>query len=657
MRLSSGIKKIEDYTILKANIIKEKLSNINKTKHRGKVGLISGALITLLLTQKGCEFDKTKFFKSNDKENLNKIMQSNKEIGDHLAFDPNNEDEMVNRIAELYVDAAAKGLGDLTIEQWMDWYTVTNINDISPLEYYKLLDDTKTASTIMKNYDFVNNALLEDTITVKTDTIINIDQLVADKKSAKELSDFMKLLASYNVASDESKKQVANSLNDYLYNEFITNEHKTVSAPVNLTRMKMLMATWELTNNHSWTVPRDDIAKIMYPSDNTKCDLTSEATGTYVWDEQKRVVRSILEEKMDLMHKFMAEEDKIQQDARVILRGLEIEMAIQKRIDEIGLVIVQNPDSEKAIIDSKPKTSSGPTLTEYEKKHIVTNPKTGKKEVVLPATEASKKPILDQIAKENANEQLRAKGAQEGAQAGNENGYTDGAENATFNDKPKIDLSKQDKIYADAYLKFYKEYYKDGYEEGQKLAAGPTNRKEEIITDEKALSEYEKMLIDNYVEMGEADGFAAGDTNGYQDGYRDRRYDDRVRVDHENKHYIEAYIKEYERAYRRAYRDGEQDRKALNDRQNENKGNTISDDYFEEKTYQNQDGGTTTEEIELLPGFYEKDGKIYDEDGNEVEIIGSNNINQNIAALKTLRNVLSNSMTDYEVDLSKSKLV
>ena len=208
MRLSKGIEKVEDFVLIKTKLLKSKLSNFNSQKHRGKVGLISGALITLLITQKGCTFDKNaNLVKTNDTDNLNKIMQSaEKEIGPHLSFDPNSEQEMINRIAEVYVDAAAKGLGDLTIEQWMDWYTVMNIDDISPSEYYRMLDDTKTATAIMENYDFVNNALLEDGITVTSSTVIDISKLVADKKSAAELSSFQNMLAAYNTASDSNKK-------------------------------------------------------------------------------------------------------------------------------------------------------------------------------------------------------------------------------------------------------------------------------------------------------------------------------------------------------------------------------------------------------------------------------------------------------------------
>ena len=122
----------------------------------------------------------------------------------------------------------------------MDWYTVTNIDDISPIEYYRLLDDTKTATTIMENYDFVNNALLEDAITVTPDTIINIDNLVADTKSANELADFQKLLATYNVASADTQKETADSINSIYTMNLITNKHDTVTASSNLTRMKLL---------------------------------------------------------------------------------------------------------------------------------------------------------------------------------------------------------------------------------------------------------------------------------------------------------------------------------------------------------------------------------------------------------------------------------
>ena len=351
---------------LEKKTLKQRLSKIFKSK--GLRGFVAGALLTAAITGTALKLEKNNDpITTNDNDNIDKIMEeAQKEIGPHLSFDPNSEQELINRIADVYIDAAAKGLGDLTIEQWMDWYTVTNTDHISPTEYYRLLDDTKTATTIMENYDFVNNALLEDAITVTPDTIINIDNLVADTKSANELADFQKLLATYNVASADTQKETADSINEYLYNEFVTNKHDTVTASSNLTRMKLLLATWELTNNHSWTVPSKDIANIMYPSNGVNCDLASETTGISVWNDQKTVVRKTLEEKMEMMIQLMLQEDKSQQDVRVALRSLEIEMAIQDLVNEKGLVKIDNPSSEQAIIDSKPQTSKGKTITKEQ---------------------------------------------------------------------------------------------------------------------------------------------------------------------------------------------------------------------------------------------------------------------------------------------------
>ena len=658
MRLSKGIEKIENKTIdainainLKRILIAKKLKEYAakpSTKKRVRNLVIGGALVGILVSQKGCKLNKdSDIITTNDNDNIDKIMEeAQKEIGPHLSFDPNSEQELINRIADVYVDAAAKGLGDLTIEQWMDWYTVTNIDDISPIEYYRLLDDTKTATTIMENYDFVNNALLEDAITVTPDTIINIDNLVADTKSANELADFQKLLATYNVASADTQKETADSINEYLYNEFVTNKHDTVTASSNLTRMKLLLATWELTNNHSWTVPSKDIANIMYPSNGVNCDLASETTGISVWNDQKTVVRKTLEEKMEMMIQLMLQEDKSQQDVRVALRSLEIEMAIQDLVNEKGLVKIDNPSSEQAIIDSKPQTSKGKTITKEQEKHIVTNPKTGKKEVHLPANGevTPNKDLLEDVRKKNQNEELRVKGVQEGAQAGNENGYQDGSENKKFNDTPRIDLSKSDKIYADAYRSNYKKYYAEGYNEGKKLAEGPINRKEEIIPDKEANKELEAMMI----KSGKENGFAAGDTKGYQDGYSGNKYNDGVNVNHDDKNYINAYIEEYKKSYKNAYNEGEKVRLEIEKQSKPT-----------EKPTEKPNDTKIKEEIELLPGYYEKDGKIYDENGNEVEIIvGSNETNRNLAALKTLRSVLSDSMNNAnEVELGKTKFI
>ncbi|MDD2181117.1 MAG: hypothetical protein PHW32_01980 [Bacilli bacterium] len=671
MRLSKGIEKIEDKTLEVINTYKEASIAIAKklkeyasrpsTKKKVRNLVIGGALVGILVSQKGCKLTKdSDLIKTNDADNINKIMQSaEREIGPHLSFDPNSGQELINRVAEVYVDAASKGLGDLTIEQWMDWYMVTNIDDISPVEYYKMLDDTKTTTTVMENYDFVNNALLEDAITATPFTMINIDRLVADTKSAQELSSFQSALTSYNVASDGSKKKIADDVNEYLYNEFVTNKHDAVTASSNLTRMKLLLATWELTNNYSWTVPSADISKIMYTSDNTNCDLTTDANGISVWNEQKTVVKKTVEEKMDMMFKFMLTEDKTQQDARIILRSLEIEMAIQDLVNKMGLVKVANPSSEQAIIDSKPQIP-GKTITPEQKKHIVTNPVTGKEEVHLPPVTNEVVPnqeLLKEVEVKNQNEELRSKGVRDGAKNGNSNGYHDGSNANKFNDKPLIDLSKEDKIYADAYLESYIKYYTEGYTEGKKLYDGPIKQKEEIISNKQAEEDVKKIMIAD----GKENGQTAGDTQGYKDGYNGKRYDDSVKVKHDDKNYKEAYINAYEKAYRKAYREGERDYEDYIEKikKESNKNHkSVDKDYFEEKTYKNKDGGTTTEEIELLPGFYEKDGKIFDEDGNEVEIIGSNNINQNIAALKTLRSVLESNMDNTnDISLDKVKII
>lgn len=777
--------RVVDFTQFKKNII-TKLK-----KHKNKF-IAAGVALTLAINGLALYT----IFKNKDKQPVKKgtvIEQDEDELAAQLAFDIHSEEEMVNRITDMYVEAVEKNLNGpnlppVTVEQWMDFYLVSNITNISPTKFYSYISEEKSVTTIMKNFDYVCNLLLEHSITATPDTLIDVSSLIGDRVSAIKLQDFQNMLATYNIASDNTQKQVADQINQYLYEDFVTMKRDNVTSETNLIRLKMLRATWELTVNHSWTVPSKDLSKILYPTEN--CNLISETNGLDAWNENKAVVKQILEEKLTLMYILAATMDSAELETKGISTYKELVTKIKDEISARGPVTINSrPSSEEAIKASKPKPKPAEkvnipnAVTVEERKNIVTNPETGKKELHLPPTkENSKETITKQIEDENKKEELRVQGVKDGAQDGNFQGYIDGASGKVKNSKPTKDLTGFDTAYADAYRETYEKYYEMSYAEGLKLEAG-TIEKETIEVDEKQQKRYEREKKKLMIDLGKKDGYAAGYDRGYEDGYEGDRYNDRVRIDRSNKnvknyydedeHYTEAYDEAYEEGYEDGYDQGlrdyeiyEEEKKStsINDDKkgektsektsNENKEeakedseyaqfmmaegkklgsedgdqagydaglnglsqipypekgtryNAYDSQYYKEayekafndaftkaylegfedgkkygilpedaqiknnqnenKTQETKQNNSSTqyerieengEIIEIIPGFKVKDGRLFDKDGNEVDEISYKDVNENIAALKSLKDALVRMEDTKENGYTKVKTI
>ena len=105
---------------------------------------------------------------------------SPKVLAENLAFDPNDNNEIVTRMSDFIADALTKGIpvkdvmteeelkiadeneqSLVTIEQLMDFYMVMNIEDIDPIDYARLGYNTKTAETITDNYMYCARVFMD----------------------------------------------------------------------------------------------------------------------------------------------------------------------------------------------------------------------------------------------------------------------------------------------------------------------------------------------------------------------------------------------------------------------------------------------------------------------------------------------------------------
>ena len=273
-------------------------------------------------------------------------------------------------------------------------------------------------------------------------------------------------------------------------------------------------------------------------------------------------------------------------------------------------------------------------------------------EVVLPPKEETKIPILEEIAKENQKEIQRGNAYQMGAQAGATQCYEDGALNRTYNNNPQIDLSNFDEDARKEYIAGFKEYYtSSGYQDGQALTGG-TIEHIEII-------DYNENVIEQKKENNNITGLNdLRETlyNPVETPFVDNTYLEEKELPIVNESNIPSGFYEKDG---KIYDENGYEVQSFAESSNENISTNVSNEvlqdqnetYLNNKTYVDEKGIKTTEEIIMEPGFYEKDNKLYNKNNSEIQFNEPKetteeptNINQDIAALQTLREVLNDSM-------------
>lgn len=412
-------------------------------------------------------------YKELNKPTLESTDMNLMEINADLMFDPNERETIINKIVAAYADAMSKGVKDITVEQWVDFYTVMNIDNIDPTKYLPLQDEMKTPESILHNFDLVNNKLHDDSMTSTKETIINVSSMVSDRESAIKVSYFQTLIAKYNEATN--KKEVAADFNQFIEEEFATEEYQRVESAPNIFRIKQLSALEKLTINLN-RIPNKDMSDIIFGG-KTDCSMLSTDTAPSRFNMERTRVKEMLNSKIE----FARSKDDAS-DAYKLVEKLENE--IEARLEQMNLVFNENPSLEKAMNENKPVVKDKyPTITPNDK--VVTNPTTGKKEIHVEPTPSEvaeqKKTIESSIAQENANEELKGAAIQAGAQDGYDEGLADGYADRSYNDS--VSAPSKYGQYADFYTQYYKTWYKPGYNDGQaKLDREQSHQTEVVIT-------------------------------------------------------------------------------------------------------------------------------------------------------------------------------
>lgn len=592
--------------LIKQDHIADKLNKVKNFKHKGKIAIVGGLILTLLCAR-GMKLHKDKIYQVANDERPKITGCMVEEQNYNINFDVHKKSEIKERIAEVYAKANAVGCYVNTAE-WLDWYLVSNINEISPAKYYMYIDNKKTPASIMKNYDKVNEALMNDAKEAMPNSLINLDILIADRVSSDELAYFQMLLSRYN---DKPTEELANEINYYIKREFIDKNNNIVSPSVNLTRMKMLLGINELTKNKNWKIPKNEYSEIMYPQKGEVIDLLSNSCSHSIWNNEKSYVKEALRYKLEQMisisnqseyknFKALELEVEIEELARKmnVAKGKRTKETSEKVSEKVVVkevvkyyekpeVPVTTPKAPEIIITYTPSVEKqkddDKLITPKQEKYIVENPKTKEKEIHLPASKeiVPNVNLLKEVYKENKKEQERVKEVKETAQEANDKGYFDGSNNRTYNDTSISNNNKK--------------YYADGYNEGQKLYRGPIVIREEIIP-------IENIKIDTQ-------------TNNFQ-----------------------------------SFSQKQDNTSVFNYDTIENSASSIIDYGTKEEVVTNKSSGIVKTERILFDGFYEKNGELYDEKGRKLELISSKSNSQQIAALETLRNTLTNSKVQTNND-------
>lgn len=271
-----------------------------------------------------------------------------KVLNENLEFDPNSNNELVNRMAEFIANALSKGvpvkdiMSDeeiaianekeeslVTIEQLMDFYMVMNIEEIDPMDYARLCYTTKTAETITDNYTYCARVFMTDTLTAKEDTKIDYTTIIADKDSREAIQTFVDYLARYNSSSD--KKSVGNEIKEYIISNYINRDANIYTMSVNEFTYRLMFDADMISNN---TILPSDVNVILNEDGKISCD-TEKEDGVKDKTERAEEFTSIynaVEEKLEISREYAS------QDLSLVSEDeLKTGVALEQEIKELAI--------------------------------------------------------------------------------------------------------------------------------------------------------------------------------------------------------------------------------------------------------------------------------------------------------------------------------
>jgi len=302
-----------------------------------------------------------------------------KVLAENLAFDPNDNNEIVTRMSNFIADALTKGIpvkdvmteeelkiadeneqSLVTIEQLMDFYMVMNIEDIDPIDYARLGYNTKTAETITDNYTYVARILMTDALTANNDTKLNYSEIIADKDSREAVQKFIDYLAKYN--DSDNKKELGKEINEYIVSNYINRDANIYSMSINEFTYRMMFVADMISNN---SILPKDVNVILNEDGKISCDLKKE-DGVKNKTERAEEFTSIyntVEEKLEISREFINQDlSTISEDEKKT--GAELEKEIKDAVLLKNVSYKLNPEfimAEDSKKISAKKTTKGET--------------------------------------------------------------------------------------------------------------------------------------------------------------------------------------------------------------------------------------------------------------------------------------------------------
>lgn len=378
----------EEKALAKASKIKK----YQGLKNHKNVGFALGAMAAVVtLTSWSCGSTKSEELEVSQVQNENSIDSSTtkvvidpvekevvqeKILSSSLSFDPNDNKELVERMTNFVVDSLNSGIAIkdfmteeeietakkadassvITLEQLMDYYFVLNVEDIEPEDYARLGYKAKTTDTILENYKNVANEYSMDLLTVNYDTLIDYNEIVAHKDSAKAINDFNSLVAKLNTSSN--KQEVIKETREYVNTNYITNEANIYSMSANEQVYRSMFSFDILSNGIGIT---KDVGIILMEDGTYTCGKTTEKEIKNKSEraQEETNIRNIIEEKIEESRKYYSQ-DLTNVSEYELKTGVALENEIKEKVLEKNATYVSNPvyKVEEVVSNNKSTTKS-----------------------------------------------------------------------------------------------------------------------------------------------------------------------------------------------------------------------------------------------------------------------------------------------------------
>ena len=301
-----------------------KNAKLNKKYEKGKaVGIISTLAVVLATTSISCgkkditeeviETEPQQTIETVEENNTVEEIDENKIAAEQILmqFSTNakeNTTETINNLLKNGVKLVDKNLSeesqkDLISGEWLQYYLVANIDNITTLEYANFMKEQPGAvldnDDLIYNFKEMNNLLKDQMLVATLDNKVDFSNLYMNENDVKLLNNGADILARLNAATKkDERKEISKEFYDFVYSLIndSTNELKYSNSAL-ATFINAEFGAWcELTKSSNYKLgyyPDDELeAKLMTVVSN--CGMSKgEASTLNIEDETKKSLESI----------------------------------------------------------------------------------------------------------------------------------------------------------------------------------------------------------------------------------------------------------------------------------------------------------------------------------------------------------------------------